>query len=153
MAVAEYTQEELQSLVTEQINKIPEVIVKFVIETEGEEAYNSSVRECGFEIPVTSDADKAQKYHWLIERMRRWFYGRLLEQRFLRFDAGELLASKVAERLAAILKAMDDQFKEAKGAAETAALFVDADTQFGSDIVIGPGLIDDRIGQPMEERA
>lgn len=152
MAIVEYTKEELKTLVTEQINKVTEITTKFTIEVEGEEAYNSAVRECGFEIPATDDADKALKYHWLIERMRRWFYGRILELRFLRFDAGELLASQVAKNLMAIIEKMDEQFSEAREAAETAALFVDADTYFGSDVVIGPGLIDDRIGQPTEER-
>ena len=147
-----YTESEIKSLVLNQINGIKGLDAAFDSD-DATEALDEAVRECGFEHPLNTDTDKDVKYNWLIQRMRRFYIGRLLERYILRFDAGDLKAQGIVKNLTDAINKMDDDFDKARSDEKTAHIFIDAEGLFGSDtVVVGPGFIDDRIGQPIEDR-
>lgn len=141
-----YTEADLKVLVLNQINSVKGLEAAFD-PMQSEEAYDEAVMECGFSTPEITDGDKDRKYHWLIQRMRRWFIGRLLEQYSLRFDAGDLKAQQIVDNLLKICTKNDADFVFAKSDNATAHLFLDATTGFSSSpMVLKPGFVDDRIG-------
>lgn len=147
MAIKDYTLTELKEMVLEQANAIKGLATAFD-STHGDEAYEEANRECGFELPETTDADKAKKIHWLIQRMRRWYLFQLWQQYSLLFQGGDMNAQQIAFNLMKLVEKMDQQFLDAKSAPETAALFLEAEVMFGYlPIVVGTGFIDDRLGQ------
>lgn len=150
MAIKDYTLDELKSMVLTQVNAIKGLSDEFGTNY-SDESYNEAVRECGFELPETDDVDKSKKYQWLIQRMRRWFLFQLWQQYILRFKAGDMEAQQLASNLEKIIKKLDEAFEAAKTAIDTAALFVDSDYIFGTDLVVGPGFIDDRFGETHDD--
>lgn len=142
----DYTEAQIKALVLDQINNIKGLDNSFM-PSDADEAYDWAVMQCGFSVPASTDTDKDTKYQWLIQRMRRWYMGRLRDMYSLRFDAGELRAGQIVKNLMSICEALDTDFKEAKDDPATAALFVDSQAVFDDDMVIGPGFVDDRFGQ------
>ena len=147
MALKDYTKDDLETLVVVKINGIKGLDADYGVE-EAREAYESAARECGFELPETTDTDKGKKYNWLIERMKYWFLDHLLTRYILEFDKGEFKAEGIKKGLIKILSNMDKKFNAAKSDPANAALFLDSSDVFGDDLlVLPPGFIDDRIGQ------
>lgn len=141
-----YTEADLKTLVLDQVNNIKGLEAAFD-PMQSEEAYDEAVMECGFSIPEITDVDKDRKYHWLIQRMRRWYLGRLLEQYNLRFDAGDLKAQQIVTNLLNTCNKYDSDFAIAKTDNATAHLFINAELGFSSQpLVLKPGFVDDRIG-------
>lgn len=151
MAVKDYTLTELKELILAQVNKVKGLDVPFD-SVDSDEAYDSAVRDCGFELPLTTDEDKAQKYKWLAQRMGWWYFSKLLERYVFRFKTVDLEAQQLVGNLERLVKRYDEEFTKAKEDAKTTHLFIDADTQFGIDIVVGPGFVDDRISESIEVR-
>lgn len=150
MATKDYTEAEIKTLVLDQMNDIKGLSASFT-SNDATEALDEAVRECGFEVPATTDADKLTKYQWLILRMRRFYLGRLYDQYILRFDAGELKAWQIAKNLSKTCKALDEQFGAVKSDPDNAHLFHNADTVFGTDIVLLSGFVNDRAGQDISD--
>jgi len=147
MAIKDYTIKELQSMILEQANNIKGLDIKFAPE-HAVSAYEEAVMECGFEIPAESDNDRRKKMQWLILRMRRWFLWQLWQQYSLMFQGGDFNAQQIAFNLQKLVENLDKAFEAAKSAPETAALFIDAKTVFGTlPLVSGTGFAEDRIGQ------
>ena len=147
MALQDYTKTELETMVLAKINGIKGLSANF-INDDATESYESAARECGFEVPETTDTDKGKKYNWLIERMKYWFLDHLLTRYILEFDKGEFKAEGIKKGLIKILSNMDKKFNAAKSDPANAALFLDSSDVFGDDLlVLPPGFIDDRIGQ------
>jgi hypothetical protein len=150
--MADYTVEEIKALVLDRINQIEGLKTTYTF-IDADEAYEFATIECGFTHPESGDEDKDKKYRWLIQRMRRWYLGDLWERYILRFDVGDLAAQKIVENLKNICEKLDKDFEEAKASDDLGHLFATAADVFGSGAsVIGTGLIEDRIGQPSEER-
>lgn len=143
-----YKEEDLKNSVLNQVNTIKGLQTVFTT-PDADEAYNEAVRECGFICPVDSDTDKAKKYQWLLQRMRRWFLYQLYMQYILKFKSGDAEAQQIASNLQKAIDKLDKDFETAK--ANDAELFVDS-TYFGEDLVLGTGLIEDRVGQQTEDR-
>lgn len=152
MATKDYTVSEIQTLVLDQSNNIKGIDSTAQFQPEQSvEAYDEACRECGFENPETTDADKLQKYHWLIQRMRHWYLWQLWQQYILRFKGGDMEAQQIVKNLEVIVNKMDKDFEAGKTAGTTAHLFNDAGTVFGEAMVIGPGFIDDRLNEDTQE--
>ena len=151
MAIKDYSLTELKELVLLQINKIKGLDIPFD-SIDSDEAYDSAVRECGFELPETDDVDKAPKYRWLAHRMGSWYFSKLLERNIYKFKMGDLEANQLVGNLERLIKKYDEEFTKAKEDAGTTHLFMDADTAFGEDMIVAPGFIEDRVGESIEER-
>lgn len=149
MALESYTAQELQDKVLARVNKIKGLSVDFDTD-EAKESYEDAVRECGFEAPISTDADMNMKQLWLTKRMHRFFMMRLFEQYSLRFGVDNMTADQIPKTLLNAIKYMDEEFEKAK---EILDLFSSLTDVFGdSSFVFGPGFVTDRIGQDMEER-
>ena len=153
MATKNYTLSELKTLVLDQMNQIKGLEAPFGnTNADADNSYDEAVMQCGFEIPATTDADKDKKYFWLIQRIRRWYMGRLLEQYSLRFKAGDMEAQQIYLNIRSLCKDLDDAFQKARESETESYLFINADTSIDSAIIVSPGFIEDRIGQSIEER-
>ncbi len=113
-------------------------------------AYNYAASSCGYENPLSSDADYAAKQYWLIEQMHLWFYKDIQKEYLTKFDVGDLKLGQVSRNLRDIVKALESSFQEAKSASDTAYLFMDAGEMF-DNVVVGSGLMDDIIGNDYRE--
>ena len=152
MATPTYIASEIKVLVLEQANKIKGLQILFD-DTDADSAYVEACMECGFEVPLVDDVSKDKKNFWLLQRMKRWYLGQLWIQYSLRFDLGDIKAQSITKNLEILCGAMDKRFDAAKSAEDTAHLFSDATTTYGSDpIVIDTGLVEDRVGQSIEKR-
>lgn len=150
MATKDYTLAEIKELIREQANNIKGLSSSF-LSSDSDAAYDEAVRECGFELPGTTDADKQLKYHWLILRMRRWYMWQLWQQYILRFKAGDMEAQQIVKNLQNIVDKMDKAFETGKTAEDAAHLFIDSDVVFGTSMVIGAGFIDDRMCETTQD--
>lgn len=152
MSVRVYTAAELKGLVLEQVNAIKNLSDSFNI-THANQAYDTAVRECGFEVPISGDADLGAKNEWLIRRMKRWFYAELAAQYATIFDSGDIRAGQIYRNFAQKTKDYDLDFKEAKENPATLNLFVRADQLFDltSGHVFKPGFQQDMVGQEIAE--
>lgn len=141
-----YTEQQIKDLVMNQINKTKGLSSLFV-SADATESFDEAVRECGFGLPASDDEFIQPKYEWLIKRMRRWYFSRLLEQYSLRFDTSDLRASQIPKNLRAVIADMDQEFADAKESDKTSHLFIDAAAFFGDDMVVTSGFLDNAYGE------
>lgn len=145
-----YSQEEFETLILGQINAIKNVKTPFDL-VEASQALREAEMECGFSFPSISDSDASKKYRWIANRMRRWFYWRLYERYILQFNVGDLQAQGISVNMQKIVEMLDKEFE--KGKEIDADIFTTSDVLFGErPFVYLSGLVEDRIGQSVEER-
>lgn len=146
MSAKIYTEEQIKALVLAWCNKIKKLDMQFYM-SEANEAYDCAMRECGFSLPVESEAehDINNKNHWLIRRMQRWFIERIRDANLLLVDTGDIEGGGVVSRLENMLAKMDAEFMAAKESETIGHLFIGITTF--KPRVIGSGFNYDRVGQ------
>jgi hypothetical protein len=147
MAITSYTESEIKALVLNWANSIKKLTITFT-DSDSDEAYDSAVRDCGFEVPESDDEYLAFKNQWIIERQRYFYLRSVRDQHILFMDSGDLQFGGITERITKILNEMDKRFDEAKNSATTAHLFITPEMLFGEGaIVVDSGFVNDRMGQ------
>lgn len=117
---------------------------------DGDKAYDYAVARCGFENPGAADVDFALRQLWLLESMHLYFLHDVQRRYALKFDVSDLKLSQPSRILRDMVADKEAAFEKAKASVSTAHLFVDTSTFFG-EMVIKSGIVDDAIGQSVDE--
>jgi len=146
-----YTGSEIKNMVLTRVNNIRKLDTPFGA-TDADEAFDSAIRECGFDLPVAGDDYIDQKNEWIIKRMVYWFYFQVRARYLLLVESGDIKAGGIVVRLTNILNDMNSEFEKARSSDTTAHLFVNSSTLFGSSpLVLESGYVNDSIGQDITD--
>jgi hypothetical protein len=139
--------EDLKQIMLSEVNQIKGDAGAFNPD-DADSAYDEAMRECGFEFPSsdTSDDDRKQIL-WLKKRMRRWFVAQLWQRNIEAHKSGDMEGQSIPVNFERIIKNMDAEFLAAKETEDVLALSGDVPLS-----VIPTGLVEDRIGQSIEDR-
>lgn len=152
MATSTYTVSSLTTYVKTEMNDI-DGLADFT-DTDLTNAYDEAIRECNFEVPLSTDTYKDIKNTCLINRMFRFLFRKAYMRHILKFDVKDMKAGQLVNNLwgkSGIISKLDEEFEQYRIGPYAYLFIANVSKIFATDSVIPSKFKYDRFGMDTTE--